>query len=118
MGVSCVYESYTNHRPQSREAQNFGLYQKFDPGVPGISRAQTTPLSAAAPSLHRFLDQIPEPQIRVPNSAHLLLIAGISSFSFPRLTIFCYLYRGDRNLALNLPRLAFLVSIEAGRTSA
>jgi hypothetical protein len=50
---------------------------------PGISRAQTMPLSAAAPSLHRFLAHIPEPQIRVPNSAHLLLIAGISSFSFP-----------------------------------
>ena len=29
-----------------------------------------------------FLAHIPEPQIRVPNSAHLLLIAGISSFSF------------------------------------
>ena len=50
---------------------------------PGISRAQNTPLSAAAPSLHRFLARIPEPHIRVPNSAHLLLIAGISSFSFP-----------------------------------
>jgi len=50
---------------------------------PIISRAQTTPLSAAALSLHRFLAHIPEPQIRVPNSAHLLLIAGISSFAFP-----------------------------------
>jgi hypothetical protein len=65
------------------ERPKFGLYQKFDPGFPGISRAQTTPLSAAAPSLHRLLAHIPEPQIRVPNSAHLLLIAGISSFSFP-----------------------------------
>jgi hypothetical protein len=82
MGVSCVYESCINHRPQSREAQNFGLYQKFDPGFPGISIAQTTPLSAAAPSLHRFLAHIPEPQIRVPNSAHLLLIAEISSLFF------------------------------------
>jgi hypothetical protein len=49
---------------------------------PGISRAQTTPLSAAAPSLHRFLARIPEPQIRVPNSAHLLLIAGFPLFPF------------------------------------
>jgi hypothetical protein len=51
---------------ESRNAQNFGLYQKFDPVFPGISRAQTKPLSAAAPSLHRFLAHIPEPQIRVP----------------------------------------------------
>ena len=75
MGVSCVYESCSNHRPQSREAQ------KFDPCF--ISWNQQSPEqspSAAAPSLHRFLARIPEPQIRVPNSAHLLLIAGIPPF--------------------------------------
>jgi hypothetical protein len=80
MGVSCVYESCTSHRPQSREAQNFRPLSEIRPVFPGISSAQTTPLSAAAPSLHRFLAHIPEPQFRVPNSAHLPLIAGISSF--------------------------------------
>ena len=87
MGVLWVYESCTNHRSQSREAQIFGLYQKFDPGFPGISRAQTTPLSAAAPSLHRFLAHNSEPQIRVPNSAQLLLIAGIFLFFLSSLQI-------------------------------
>ena len=59
-------------------------HQKFDPCF--ISWNQQSPeqsLSAAAPSLHRFLARIPEPQIRVPNSAHLLLIAGFPLFSFP-----------------------------------
>ena len=52
---------------KAERPKNFGLYQKFDPGFPGISRAQTTPLSAAAPyTLHRFLAQIPEPQLRIP----------------------------------------------------
>jgi hypothetical protein len=103
-----VYESCTNHRPQSREAQNFGLYQKIYPFFsPGISRAQTTPLSAAAPSLSRFLAHIPEPQIRVPNSAHLLLIAGISSFflsSFPTPSpFFFYFYPSHQPLSSPRP---------------
>ena len=82
MGVSCVYESCTNHRPQSKEAQKFRPLSETRPFFSGISSAQTTSLSAAAPSLHRFLAHIPEPQIRVPNSEHLPLIAGISSFSW------------------------------------
>jgi hypothetical protein len=77
-----------NHRPQNLSLHHFGLYQKFEPGFPGISRAQTTPLSAAAPI--RFLTHIPEPQIRVPNSAHMLLIAGISS-------LFPFLFQGPEH---------------------
>jgi hypothetical protein len=107
---------------KAERPKNFGLYQKLDPFFfSEISSAQTTSLSAAAPSLHRFLAHIPEPQIRVPNSDHLPLIAGISSFSwlpfflFPhslsllllrqyrrvstRLSLFLYYYKSQLEVA-------------------
>jgi hypothetical protein len=68
MGVSCVYESCSNHRPQSREAQNFGLYQKFDPSFiswnqqsPEHATQRRRPLAAQVPrSYSRATDQSSE----------------------------------------------------------
>ena len=89
--------------------------------LPGISRPQTTPLSAAAPSLHRFLARIPEPQIRVPNSAHLLLIAGYSSFflslsSFPTPSPFIF-YFYPSHQPLSSPRPASTGGSQLGSLS-
>jgi hypothetical protein len=63
-----VYESFTNHTPQSREAQNFGLYQKFDPSFiswnqqsPDHATQRRRPLAAKAPrSQSRATDQSSE----------------------------------------------------------
>jgi len=81
IGVSCVYESCTNHRPQSREAQSFGLYQKFDPSFiswnqqsPDHATQRRRPLAAQVPRSHsRATDQSFE--FRTP-----ALDRGISSF--------------------------------------
>jgi hypothetical protein len=72
MGVPCVYKSCTNHRPQSREAQNFGLDQKFDPGFiswnqqsPDHANQRRRPLAAQVPRSHsRATDQSSE--FRIP----------------------------------------------------
>ena len=71
MGVSCVYESCTNHRPQSSEAKVFGLYQKSDPNFLESAGLRADPSAPPPPHSHRFLARIPEPQSRVPNLAHL-----------------------------------------------
>jgi hypothetical protein len=49
-------------------------------------------------------------------SPAVALVAAKASASNAAIVIF--MYRGDRNLALYLPRLAFLVSIEADRPGA
>ena len=110
MGVSCVYESCTNHRPQSREAQNFGLYQKFDPSFiswtqqsPGHATQRRRPLAAQVPRSHsRATDQSSEfrtPALDRGNSSFFL---SLSSFPTPSPFIF-YFYPSHQPLSSPRP---------------
>jgi hypothetical protein len=58
MGVSCVYESYTNHRPQSREAQKLRPLSEIRPRFswnqqrPDHATQSRRPLAAQVPRSH------------------------------------------------------------------
>jgi len=75
MGISCAYESCTNHRPQRSDAKVLGLYQKSDPDFLESAGLRADPSAPPPPHSHKILARIPEPQSRVPNLAHLPLIA-------------------------------------------